>query len=127
MPCNTPDRQCSYWWYPIILDTDVLDVDAAGFIKVLQSKNIPCYGILWPEAYLEAAYKDNVGFGEANFPFKSTEYTNPESVKYGENFCPKAHSLRAQTFSLFLHPSWEEIHIQACIDGVKAALAEHLK
>ena len=127
LPLSTPDRQNSYWWYPIILDLDALDIDAAGMCKALAARKIPCYGILWPESYLESAYVDHVGFGSANFPFNSSEYTDPASVQYDKVKCPKAHALRACTFSLFLHPSWEEVHINACIDAVKAVLSEHMK
>ena len=127
LPYNDEERQNSYWWYRIILDETVVDIDAANFCKALQAKNIPCYGIQWPEAYLEAAYRDRCGFGTVNFPFNSTEYTNPASVEYTKVLCPKARSLRAVTFSLFLHPTWEVEHIEACIAGVKAVIAEHTK
>ncbi|MGN1075054.1 MAG: DegT/DnrJ/EryC1/StrS family aminotransferase [Eubacteriales bacterium] len=127
LPYNDEVRQNSYWWYPIILDDEVLDIDAAAFVKALQAKNIPCYGIQWPEAYLESAYKDHIGFGTANFPFDSKEYTDPKSIEYDKSFAPNAHRLRSVTFSLFLHPSWEEKHIEACIAGVKAVIAEHTK
>ena len=127
LPYNSEERKNSYWWYPIILDLDKLDIDAAGMTKELGAKGVPCYGIQWPESYLERAYTELHGFGSADFPFKSTEYTNPDSTKYADVHCPKAHSLRAQTFNLFLHPSWEEAHIQRCIDAVKEVLAAHLK
>ncbi|MCI6908001.1 MAG: DegT/DnrJ/EryC1/StrS family aminotransferase [Clostridiaceae bacterium] len=127
LPYNDEVRQNSYWWYPIIIDDEVLDIDAAAFVKALQAKNIPCYGIQWPEAYLESAYKDHIGFGTANFPFDSKEYTDPKSIEYDKAFAPNAHRLRSVTFSLFLHPSWEEKHIEACIAGVKAVIAEHTK
>ena len=88
---------------------------------------IPCYGIQWPEAYKENAYVEGVGFGTAKFPFNSTEYTDPKSVDYANVNCPVAHKLRYETVCLFLHPSWEEAHIERCIEGLKAALAKHLK
>ncbi|HHW48006.1 MAG TPA: DegT/DnrJ/EryC1/StrS family aminotransferase [Clostridiaceae bacterium] len=127
VPVNTEERKNAYWWYPILLDVDKLDCDAPQFIKHLQSEGIPCYGILWPEAYEEKAYKEHNGFGSAKFPFRSTEYTDPKSVEYDKVFCPTANKLRKETFSLFLHPSWEEIHIQRCIDGVKKVLDAHKK
>ena len=120
LPVNTAERKNAYWWYPIILDLDALDTDAKGIRVELSSLKIPCYGIQWPEAYKEKAYAELRGFGEADFPFHSREYTDPESVKYTECSCPVAHSLRARTVSLFLHPSWEEVHIQRCIDGMRS-------
>lgn len=127
LPFNSEERKNSYWWYPIIIDLDKLDVKADKFVKDLLAEGIPCYGIQWPEAYEEKAYKELNGFGANKFPFKSTEYTNPESVKYVEVLCENAKRLRDVTFSLFLHPTWEEHHIQRCIDSVKKVLAAHKK
>lgn len=127
LPVNTPDRKNAYWWYPIILDTDNLNCDAPVIIKELHDQGIPCYGIQWPEAYMERAYREHNGFGSHKFPFRSEEYTDKNSVKYDENFCRVANSLRARTISLFLHPSWEEIHIERCIEAFRSACIRHLK
>lgn len=125
LPYNSEERKNSYWWYPIILDLDKIDIKADKFVKALLAEGIPCYGIQWPEAYEEKAYKELNGFGTANFPFASMEYTNPDSIKYTEIVCPNAKRLRDVTFSLFLHPTWEEHHIQRCIEGVKKVLSAH--
>ncbi len=127
VPLNTAERRNSYWWYPILIDLDVVSITADDFIKELISMGIPCSGILWPESYLEQAYQDGIGFGDAKFPFKSKEYTNPKSVDYSNVVCPVAKSLRDQTVSLFLHPSWEKHHIEKVIDGVKAVIAKYSK
>lgn len=127
LPFNSKERKNCYWWYPINIDTSVLDCEADTIKKELGAMKIPCYGILWPEAYLEKAYSDNIGFGEVNFPFNSKEYTDPAQTNYKGNDCPVAHRLRSETISLFLHPSWEPEHIQTCIDGLKAVLAKHYK
>lgn len=127
IPHNTEERKHSYWWYPLLIDTDVLDIQAADFVKELIGMGIPCYGIQWPESYKERAYTEHVGFGTAQFPFKSKEYTDEKSVDYKNVVCPVAASLRAQTVSLFLHPSWEPKHIERCIQGVKTVIEKHLK
>ncbi|MBR5543253.1 MAG: DegT/DnrJ/EryC1/StrS family aminotransferase [Oscillospiraceae bacterium] len=127
LPVNTAERKNSYWWYPINLDLSVLDIEADKFVKELMALNIPCYGIQWPEAYEERAYKEQNGFGTAKFPFQSKEYTNAKSADYTNVLCPKAKSLRAETFSLFLHPTWEPEHIERCIAAVKEVLAKHTK
>lgn len=127
LPLNTGQRKNAYWWYPITLNTDVLDIDAQAFIEELQERGVPCYGIQWPEAYMERAYKEHNGFGSHKFPFRSKEYTDKKSVKYDEVFCPMAHSLRKKTISLFLHPSWEEKHIKRCIDEFLDICRKHIK
>lgn len=127
LPVNTAERKNAYWWYPINLDLDALDIKADEFVKELLSLNIPCYGIQWPEAYEERAYKELNGFGTAKFPFKSNEYTDPASADYKNVLCPNAKKLRDETLSLFLHPSWDEVHINRCIDAFKVVLAKHVK
>ncbi len=127
LPVNTNERKNAYWWYPILLDTEVLNIDAPGLLHELHDQKIPCYGIQWPEAYMERAYKEHNGFGAHKFPFRSKEYTNQNSVKYEEAFCRVANDLRSKTICLFLHPSWEEVHIQRCIDAFTAAIKDHLK
>ncbi len=111
----------------MLLDIDKLDCTAEVFIKELASSGIPCYGIQWPEAYEERAYKELNGFGEAKFPFKSKEYTDPASVEYDKVLCPTAKKLKKETLSLFLHPSWEEKHISKCIDAVLNLIDKHRK
>lgn len=127
LPVNNAERKNAYWWYPIVLDTNVLDIDAPGLIHELHDHKIPCYGIQWPEAYKEKAYRELNGFGAHKFPFKSEEYTDKNSVNYTQTFCKVANDLRSKTVSLFLHPSWEEVHIQRCIDVFTATLKSHLK
>ncbi len=126
LPLNTPERENAYWWYPIVLDLDVLKVDASAFIKILAEKKIPCYGIQWPEAYEEKAYQELNGFGAAHFPFRSKEYTR-EGLRYQNDVCPVAKSLRARTINLFLHPTWDKEHIERVIAAFVQVLADNLK
>jgi dTDP-4-amino-4,6-dideoxygalactose transaminase len=127
LPLNTDERTNAYWWYPILIDLDALDCDAPVILKELSARNIPSYGIQWPEAYEEQAYKKQGGFGAAKFPFQSKEYADAASTDYTNVLCPKAKALRYETVNLFLHPTWEEVHINRCIEGLKAALEGHLK
>lgn len=126
LPYNDGDRKNAYWWYPILLDTDNLTIDAPGVLEALQELKVPCYGIQWPEAYEEIAYKEKHGFGRYDFPFASREYTR-EDLDYSKQLCPVAKSLRKKTVCLFLHPSWEKEHIAYCIEGLKKVLKDHLK
>lgn len=127
LPVNTAERKNAYWWYPMLVDLDVLDCDAPTIVKELGASGIPCYGIQWPEAYEEKAYTEHGGFGSAKFPFEAKEYTDPKAVEYDKVFCKNANALRSQTVCLFLHPTWEEVHIERCIEGFKKVLAAHVK
>ena len=127
LPVNTGERKNAYWWYPMLVELNALDCDAPTIVKELGASGTPCYGIQWPEAYEEKAYKEHNGFGSHSFPFESSEYSNPNSVRYDQVCCTNAKALRAQTVCLFLHPSWEEVHINRCIDAFKQIIASHLK
>ncbi len=127
LPFNSAERKNAYWWYPILLDLSVLDLEADAFCRGLTSMDIPCYGIQWPEAYEEKAYREFNGFGSAKFPFLSYEYGNPDKLDYTKIICPTAKGLRKETVSLFLHPSWDSSHIERCIKGVKKLLTEHYR
>ena len=126
LPVDTAERDNAYWWFPITLNLDALNITAPEFVKEMQARKIPCYGIQWPEAYEERAYKDLRGFGEARFPFQSKEY-NPKGINYNDVVCPVAKSMRARTINLFLHPTWEETHIQRVIDAFTEIHNAHLK
>lgn len=126
LPVDTQERRNAYWWYPMLLDLEALQCNADQFREALTAEGVPNFGILWPEAYKERAYRELNGFGTAKFPFHSKEYTDPGQVKYAENHCAVANQLRECTVSLFLHPSWEKKHIQWCIDGVVKVL-EHTR
>lgn len=110
-----------------ILDPEKCAITAAEFCKKLADEKIPCSGILWLRHIQRTLIKTILVSGSAKFPFESKEYTNPASVEYDKNLCPKAAALRAVTLSLFLHPTWEEVHIQRCIEVFKKILSENLK
>ena len=126
LPLNTKERENAYWWYPITLNLDALDITAPEFVKTLAGKGIPAYGIQWPEAYEERAYREMNGFGTAGFPFHSKEYTR-EGLTYEGIVCEVAKSMRARTVNLFLHPTWEKTHIQRVIDTFIEIHNAHVK
>ncbi len=125
LPYNSRERQNSYWLYPIIFDLAKLNCNAETILKDLKARGVPAFKIQWPEAYGERVYRDLRGFGTANFPFRSQEYTSPASVRYGDVVCPTARSLLPRTISLYLHPNWQEQHVQFCAQHLTDVLAQH--
>lgn len=119
IPFTSEERENAYWLYPLVLNHDNFPVDAAKVLSELKKAGIPAFKIQWPEAYGEKVYRELNGFGSVDFPFKSKEYTDPKSVEYSKVVCEKARSLLPVTFSLYLHPTWSEEHINTCIKGVK--------
>ncbi|PHM68472.1 DegT/DnrJ/EryC1/StrS aminotransferase family protein [Xenorhabdus sp. KJ12.1] len=125
LPLNNEDRQNAYWLYPIVFDLAKLDCTAEIILRDLKKIGVPAFKIQWPEAYGERVFRELRGFGSANFPFHSSEYTSPESVKYCDVVCETARSLLPRTISLYLHPSWNEEHIVYCADQLIAVLESH--
>ncbi|KFI10398.1 DegT/DnrJ/EryC1/StrS family aminotransferase [Vibrio coralliilyticus] len=124
LPLDTPDRQNAYWLFPIVFDQSFDEQRTESVYKKLVEKGIPVTKVLWPEAYREKAYTDLIGFGKANFPFHSSEYTDPQSVKYDNQICPMAYSLSKRTLNLHLHPTWNAEHIEKCASTLLDVLAE---
>ncbi len=125
LPYNSRERQNGYWLYPLVFDLSTLDCGAETILKDLKERQVPAFKIQWPEAYGERVYRELRGFGSANFPFRSKEYTNPASVSYRDVVCPTARSLLPRTISLYLHPSWEEKHIRYCAEQLVQVLDKH--
>jgi dTDP-4-amino-4,6-dideoxygalactose transaminase len=44
IPVNTEERRNAYWWYPVLLDLEKVDIKADQFIKALMAEGIPCLG-----------------------------------------------------------------------------------
>lgn len=125
LPLNNEERENAYWLYPIVFDLEKLDCTAERILDELKIIGVPSFKIQWPEAYGEKVYRELRGFGSADFPFKSKEYTSPASIKYNDVMCETARSLLTRTISLYLHPSWEEKHIRYCADKLINLLNVH--
>ena len=123
LPFDTEERQNAYWLYPIVLNESFNEERTEQIYAQLVKSGIPVTRVLWPEAYKEKVYAELSGFGSADFPFKSAEYTNPESVKYAGQICATAFSLSQRTLNLHIHPTWNSSHIERCASALLDVLA----
>jgi len=101
LPLCTPQRQNAYWRYPLTLDVEKLTAGAEKIQQALAAEGIPCSGVRWRESYEEPAFKEGVG---------------------SDFRCPMAERLHDRTLLLCLHPTWEKVHVDWCIAGVKKVL-----
>jgi len=124
---ETPEKECCFFVFPIILDTDALTCDIGQFLKALEAEGVPCGPVFWPQSYKEDVFREHVGQGRFNFPFESKEYTNPESVKYKEVHLPNAARYQTNTFITLCHPMLEEEHMRLIAAGIKKVLAAYRK
>ena len=126
LPLDTPERRNSYWLYPIVLRLEKLSCDVKKFTKALEAEGIPAIPVLWPQCYKESAYREHHGFGRLDYPFKDPA-TRPEAVQYDKSFCPNAAWLEERTFSLPVHPVYEEKHIEKMGKGILKVLQAYAK
>ena len=61
------------------------------------------------------------------FPFRSKEYTNPESVRYDKVFCPNAAWLEKRTFIVHCYPTLEEEHMYLIAEAIEKVLDYYAK
>ncbi len=121
------NKECCFFVFPIILDTDALSCDVKQFLKALGAEGVPCGPVLWPQSYKEDVYREHVGQGSVNFPFESKEYTSPDSVNYKDLQLPNALKYQSNTFMTLCHPMLEEEHMKLIAAGIKKVLAAYRK
>jgi dTDP-4-amino-4,6-dideoxygalactose transaminase len=124
---NEDEKTNGFFVFPIVVDIDKLSCTIEEFRSALEAEKVPVFRCFWPQSYKERAYREHKGFGRAEFPFKSTEYTDPESVKYAENFCPNAAYLEERTFITMVHPTLEENHMKMIAAAVKKVGNAYMK
>ena len=123
-PVDTEERQNSFWLVPFVLDTDKLKVSTKQFIAAVQAEGAAAYSVLWPEMYKEEAFTARKGFGTFGCPFNDPRARNIDYTKFN---CKMAHWLTDRTISFWVHPTYEEKHIQADIDAFNKVAEAYMK
>ncbi|MDK2896506.1 MAG: hypothetical protein PWP04_626 [Candidatus Atribacteria bacterium] len=116
-PHKKEEKYISFWLFPIVLDTEKISCSIKDFWQAIEREGVPVSPVLWPQMYKEKAYLEHNGFGKTKFPFRSQEYTNPESVEYQKVFCQNAAWLEERTFSFPCHPVYEDLHVDLMIEA----------
>ena len=110
VPIDTEERQNGWYVMAFSLDPDYfgMNCDIHQFVAACGAEGAPCWKVFWPQCHTERAYKEHNAFGKSGFPFKSKEYTNPESVDYSEVEVPNAIWHQSYTFTCFAFPTYTE-------------------
>jgi len=116
-----------FYIFSVVLNLDKLTCDKKTFLNAIVAEGVPAWREFWPQSYKERAYQELNGFGKAKFPFKSKEYTSPESVRYDKVFCPNAAWLEERTFIVHVYPTLEERHIKLFGEAIKKVAAAYAK
>ena len=120
LPVHNEDNKTNgFFVFPIVIDIDKLNTDIAKFRDALDAEKVPVWRCFWPQSYKEKAFQEHNGFGRAKFPFRSKEYTNPDSVQYDKVHCPNAAWLEERTFITLCHPMLEDEHMRIIARAIK--------
>ena len=102
-PIDTEERRNGWYVLTFSLDIENMTCDINKFVAACSA-----WRVFWPQCHTEKAYQEYNSFGKSGFPFKSKEYTNPESVDYSKVEVPNALWHQSHTFTCFAFPTYTE-------------------
>jgi dTDP-4-amino-4,6-dideoxygalactose transaminase len=112
MPVDTPERRNGFYVLAFSLDIENMRCDIEQFVAAAVAEGAPVWKVFWPQCHTERAYREHNAFGRSGFPFKSKEYTDPESVDYSKVHVPNATWHQSHTFTCFAFPTFEPTHAE---------------
>jgi len=107
-PIDTDERKNGWYVMAFSLDIENMTCDISKFVEACGAEGAPCWKVFWPQCHTEKAFVQHNSFGKSGFPFKSREYTEPESVDYGKVEVPNAVWHQSHTFTCFAFPIYTE-------------------
>ena len=107
-PIDTEERKNGWYVMAISVDIENMTCDIDKFVEACGAEGAPCWKVFWPQCHTERAFQQHNSFGKSGFPFKSKEYTNPESVDYNKVEVPNAVWHQSHTFTCFAFPTYTE-------------------
>ncbi len=107
-PVDTPERQNGWYVLAFSLEIEKMNCTIRQFVEAAAAEGAPCWKVFWPQCHTERAFQEHNAFGRSKFPFRSREYTNPESVDYTRVEVPNALWHETHTFTCFAYPTFTE-------------------
>ena len=127
LPVDNEEKKNGFYVFPIALNLNALSCDKDTFLKAVIAEGVYAWKEFWPQSYKENAFAEHNGFGRFKFPFESKEYTNPESVRYKEVFCPNCAWLEERTFVVHIWPTIKDEHIRLVAKAIKKVSSAYAK
>jgi len=118
MPVDTDKRQNGWYILAFSLNIEEMKCDISQFVDASVAEGAPCWKVFWPQCHTEKAFTEKNAFGNSGFPFKSREYTNPESVDYTRVDIPNARWHESHTFTCFAYPTYTEDDMEQIADAL---------
>jgi dTDP-4-amino-4,6-dideoxygalactose transaminase len=118
LPIDTPERQNGWYVCAFSLEIENMRCDIQQFVEAATAEGCPCWKVFWPQCHTERAFTEHHGFGNSGFPFRSKEYTDPQSVDYSKVDVPNARWHESHTFTCFAFPTFSEEDIKQIAAGL---------
>ncbi|MCX8091325.1 MAG: DegT/DnrJ/EryC1/StrS family aminotransferase [Verrucomicrobiae bacterium] len=117
-PVDTPERRNGWYVLAFSLNIEQMRCDIQQFVAAAGAEGVPCWKVFWPQCHTEKAFQEHRAFGRSGFPFKSREYTNPESADYSRVEVPNALWHESHTFTVFAFPTYDVAHMEQISEGL---------
>ena len=127
IPVDTDERQNGWYVMAFSLDIEKMACDIDQFVAAIGAEGAPGWRVFWPQCHTERAFKEHNSFGKSGFPFKSKEYTNPESVDYSKVEVPNAIWHQSHTFTCFAFPTYTEEDCRQIGDALAKVIKAYSK
>jgi dTDP-4-amino-4,6-dideoxygalactose transaminase len=118
LPIDTPERQNGWYVCAFSLDIEKMNCDIQQFVAAAGAEGCPCWKVFWPQCHTERAFTEQRGFGNSGFPFRSKEYSDPQSADYSAVEVPNARWHESHTFTCFAYPTFSEEDMKQIAAGV---------
>jgi dTDP-4-amino-4,6-dideoxygalactose transaminase len=105
-PVDTEERRNGWFVMAFSLDVENMKCNIREFVEAVVAEGAPVWKVFWPQCHTEQAFQKHISFGNSGFPFKSKEYTNPESADYSGVAVPNARWHEQHTFTCFAFPTY---------------------
>jgi len=126
-PVDTEDRRNGWFVMAFSLDVDSMKCNIRQFVEAVVAEGAPVWKVFWPQCHTEQAFQKHIAFGRSGFPFKSKEYTNPESVNYSNIEVPNARWHEEHTFTCFAFPTYTVENCEEIGDALRKVILAYSK
>jgi dTDP-4-amino-4,6-dideoxygalactose transaminase len=127
MPIDTEERKNGWYVMAFSLDIENMTCDIKQFADAAVAEGALVWKVFWPQCHVEQAYQEHNSFGKTGFPFKSKEYTNPESADYTHVEVPNAMWHEEHTFTCFAFPTYTVENCEQIGDALRKVILAYSK
>lgn len=111
-------------WYVLAFSLDIgnMTCDIKQFVDAALAEGAVVWKVFWPQCHVEKAFQKHLAFGNTGFPFRSKEYTNPQSADYSNVEVPNARWHEEHTFSCFAYPTYTVENCEQIGDALRKVI-----